>query len=117
MTLCRTVLIPIAALWHIEGLTGADQIYYHRLAVALAQNINENEWGAWTLWPDGQAPAGVLVTLGFACAVRCWFEWRARAGRQTDSISNLSDRCPTNKCPCPADADAETFRKCPVSAS
>ena len=46
MTLCRTVLIPIAAPWHIEGLTGQDQIYYHRFAVALAQNINENKWGA-----------------------------------------------------------------------
>lgn len=63
MMLCREVFIPMSVPEAPHGLVGQDQTYYHSLAVALAQEIQEKGWSAWTLWPDGQAPAGILGSL------------------------------------------------------
>jgi hypothetical protein len=63
MMFCREVLIPMILPGVSQGLVGHDPKYYHSLAVALAQDIKGKGWSAWTLRPDGQAPAGILGAL------------------------------------------------------
>ncbi|MEK6736320.1 MAG: hypothetical protein AABY47_07100 [Pseudomonadota bacterium] len=63
MMLCREVFIPMSATGALRGLVGHDQTYYHSLAVVLAQEIKEKGWVAWTLRPNGQAPAAILGAL------------------------------------------------------
>ena len=63
MMLCREMFIPVFATGALRGLVGHDQTYYHSLAVVLAQEIHQKGWVAWTLRPDGQAPAAILGAL------------------------------------------------------
>ena len=42
-------------------LVGGDSIWFHHLAVSMAQTIHAQGWGAWQLRPDGQGPAGVAT--------------------------------------------------------
>ncbi len=45
-----------------EGLLkGGDWLYFHNLAVKLAEKIRTEGWSAWQLRPEGQAPAGIAA--------------------------------------------------------
>lgn len=63
MMFYREVILPKVADGHPlpHGLAGHDQLYYHRLAVDLLQEMKEKGWNVWSLQPDGQAPAGILA--------------------------------------------------------
>jgi len=57
-------IIP-ATPWHGgDGLlAGGDWLYFHDLALGLAQQIDQQGWSAWILRPEDQAPAGVAAAL------------------------------------------------------
>jgi hypothetical protein len=62
--LIQVVLIP-ATPWHAgDGLLlGGDWIYFHYLAEEVSRLIALNGWSAWSLRPDGQAPAGIAAAI------------------------------------------------------
>ncbi len=57
-------IIP-ATPWHGGHglLAGGDWLYFHDLALGLAQQIDQQGWSAWILRPEDQAPAGVAAAL------------------------------------------------------
>ena len=59
------VLPELLPTWHAgDGLAvGGDWVYFHRLAVSLAQQIRASGWSAWELRPEGQAPAGIAAAV------------------------------------------------------
>ncbi len=44
-------------------LVGGDWIEFHRLAVERAEAIRAHGWEAWSLRPEGQAPAGIAAAI------------------------------------------------------
>jgi hypothetical protein len=44
-------------------LNGGDSQIFHQLAVTVSNQIKTQGWGAWTLRPEGQSPAGVAAIL------------------------------------------------------
>lgn len=49
--------------WGHGLLRGGDWIEFHRVAVATATRMQIVGWSAWTLRPDGAAPAGIAAAL------------------------------------------------------
>lgn len=60
----QTIVIPLTP-WHAGNglLTGGDWLYFHELAVNLAEKIEREGWQVWQARPEGQAPAGVAGFL------------------------------------------------------
>ena len=44
-------------------LAGLDSVYFHKLAILLAEQIKTQGLSAWVLRPEGQAPAGIAALL------------------------------------------------------
>jgi hypothetical protein len=44
-------------------LNGGDSQYFHQIAVTVSEQIKMQDWGAWTLRPQGQSPSGVAAIL------------------------------------------------------
>jgi hypothetical protein len=59
----RIFLLPIFEPDSVQGLMGGDPLLYHIMAIDLVQQIRTEGWAAWSLRPEGQAPAGVLALL------------------------------------------------------
>jgi len=60
--------------WHAgDGLlTGGDWITYHEMALSLSNRIRSEGWQAWSLRPDGQAPAGIAAAIYTVVAPKPW---------------------------------------------
>jgi hypothetical protein len=63
MLVYRTVFIPLFEPGSAAGLMGGDPTLYHQLALELLENVRTEGWRSWTLWPEGQAPAGILAII------------------------------------------------------
>jgi hypothetical protein len=63
MSLYQWFIIPFASPDPPYGLTGHDQLHYHELATDLMKEIKDKGWSAWSLRPEGQAPAGFLAAI------------------------------------------------------
>ncbi|MHB8171594.1 MAG: hypothetical protein ACYDG6_08635 [Thermincolia bacterium] len=62
----QLVLLPyVFPGWHAGNglLVGGDWLYYHSLAVELAQKIYIQGWSVWELRPEMQAPAGIAGAI------------------------------------------------------
>src|SRR2546428_7027 len=59
----RTFLVPVFEPGSLYGLLPGDPMLYHQMAVELAHQVRVEGWSFWSLWPDGQAPAGVLSMI------------------------------------------------------
>lgn len=60
------ILLPyLFPAWHAgDGLLkGGDWISFHNIALNLSEQIQMFGWSAWTLRPDGQAPAGIAGAI------------------------------------------------------
>ena len=59
-TLLQFVVIPLTP-WHVGNglLAGGDWVYFHKLAVQMADKIAQEGWQSWVARPEGQASAGV----------------------------------------------------------
>lgn len=73
--LVQLVVLPyFVPQWHAgDGLLiGGDWLTHHRLAVELAEKIHSQGWRAWTLRPDGQAPAGIAGAIYALTVPKPW---------------------------------------------
>lgn len=64
--LVQMVLLPyVFPAWHAGNglLIGGDWLYFHQIAVDLAEKIKTTGWAAWELRPQGQAPAGITAAI------------------------------------------------------
>jgi putative peptidoglycan lipid II flippase len=57
------ILLPILlpSLHAGNGLMSQDSMYFHQSAIALAEEIRHNGWGAWGIWPNPYATGNVAV--------------------------------------------------------
>ena len=60
--------------WHAGNglLKGLDCVWFHELAVELAQKIHTQGWSAWELRPSGQATAGIAGAIYAISAPKLW---------------------------------------------
>jgi hypothetical protein len=65
--LLQKVLLPyVFPAWHAgDGLLvgGGDWLEFHRIALHQAAQIHALGWSAWTLYPEGQSPAGIAGAI------------------------------------------------------
>jgi hypothetical protein len=62
----QLLLLPyVFPAWHAGNglMVGQDSLYFHELAVELAQKIHTQGWSAWELRPQQQAPAGIASVI------------------------------------------------------
>ncbi|WP_205204064.1 hypothetical protein [Azonexus hydrophilus] len=69
--LLQLIVIPLTP-WHGGNglLAGGDWVYFHELAVQMADQIHLEGWQAWSARPKGQAPAGVASFLYALTGIR-----------------------------------------------
>ena len=71
----QLVVLPyLFPAWHAGNglLKGLDCVWFHELAVELAQKINAQGWSAWKLRPSGQAPAGIAGAIYAISVPKLW---------------------------------------------
>jgi len=71
----QLVVLPyLFPAWHAGNglLKGLDSVWFHDLAVELAQKIHTQGWSAWVLLPSGQAPAGIAGAIYAISEPKLW---------------------------------------------
>ena len=71
----QLVFLPrVLPQWHAgDGLLiGGDWVTYHEMALSLSNRIRAEGWKAWSLRPDGQAPAGIAAAIYTVVAPKPW---------------------------------------------
>jgi len=53
-------------------LAGGDWLLFHQLATEVAARVHKQGWSAWSLRPEGQAPAGVAAIFYVLVAPEPW---------------------------------------------
>jgi murein biosynthesis integral membrane protein MurJ len=57
----KLILPQIPSLHAANGLMNNDAIYFHQVAIKLAESIKEHGWGAWQAWPAVGATGNVSL--------------------------------------------------------
>jgi hypothetical protein len=69
------IILPyIFPAWHAGNglLKGLDCVWFHQLAVELAEKIHREGWSAWELRPSNQAPAGIAGAIYAITVPKLW---------------------------------------------